>query len=647
VDPDVAELVRQHRLADAAGLARERGDARTASTLYERACQWRDAAQEALRAGDTARALDLAVEAGDDTLAGQAVASIARSANAASAAALRLVRRGRPAWAARVLEAAGLEKDAAAAWVQAGDAVRAAQILDRLGETIAAARVLEDALRRDSGDADAAIVLGTLLARFGKHEAALRVLQRVEPGTARRREATSLMIGVLRRLGLSRAAHEAEMELASLGGAAGEAAVPEPGGTRDVPTPILFGRYEVVREVASSPNARVIECRDIVRNETVAVKAFASGSLHGAGRDALARFEREVRALRSLEHPNVVPIRDFVRDGPAIVLEWMPGPTLETLLANARLAPRRSIEIACAVLSALGEAHRLGILHRDVKPANVLFDASGTARLSDFGAAHLADASATTTAGVIGTRGYMSPEQRAGRAAIAQSDLFSVGVLLREMLVGDRSTFEDRGTRPSDAHPQLDARHDAVIDALTNDAPERRPADAFEARARLLAIPWPATIEPHAERLATKREVLDVLPPARLRRGSSGGWIDGWTDREVEYIPLTDRVLERARRFALADHPALQTLLRIDTAGALWLVAPRGRPLDRELKPPERRQIEAALASLHAAGEAHGYVDASHVLVDSEGGVMLRFEAEAPAAASPAADQDALARLVS
>jgi serine/threonine-protein kinase len=645
VDPDVAELVRQQRLVEAAGLARERGDARTASALYERACQWRDAAQEAMRAGDTSRALDLAVEGGDEALASQAAASIARSAGAASAAALRLTQRRRPAWAARVLEAAGLEKEAAASWLQAGHLLRAAQILERLGETVAAARVLEDALRRDPGDADAAIALGAILARFGKPEAALRALQRVPPGAPRRPEATSLMIGVLRRLGLSRAADEAEAELGSLGGLPGDAAVPELHATRDAPTAMLFGRYEIVREVASSPNARVIECRDVVRGEPVAVKAFAPGTVHGAGRDAIARFEREVRALRSLEHPNVVPIRDFVREGPAIVLEWMPGGTLETLLAGGPLAPRRSAEIACAVLSALGEAHRLGILHRDVKPANVLFDASGVARLSDFGAAHLADASATATAGVIGTRGYMSPEQRAGRSATVQSDLFSVGVLLREMLLGDRPTFEDGGVRPSAAHSELDVRHDAVIDALTNDAPERRPADAFEAKARILAIPWPANLEPRAERPGTKRTPVEVLPSARLRQAPGGGWIDAWTERAVECIPMTDRLLARARRFALADHPALQTPLRLDAAGALWLVSPRGLPLDRPLTPRERHRIEAALASLHAIGEAYGYLDASHVLVEAQGGVMLRFEPEPSPGASQAADWDGLAGL--
>ncbi len=100
------------------------------------------------------------------------------------------------------------------------------------------------------------------------------------------------------------------------------------------------------------------------------------------------------------------------------------------------MAPARAVEIVCALLAALGEAHRLGILHRDVKPSNVLFDEVGAARLSDFGAAHLGDLSSTATAGAIGTFAYMSPEQRLGRPASIASDLYGVGVLLAELLTG-------------------------------------------------------------------------------------------------------------------------------------------------------------------------------------------------------------------
>jgi serine/threonine-protein kinase len=648
VDPQVAELVRQERLVEAAALARSHGDAATASTLYERACDWKNAAEEALRACDPGRALDLAAEAGDESLADRATSVLASDAGASSAAALRLARRGRVVWAARVLEAAGLDRDAAASWAQAGHSVRAAQILERLGETVAAARVLESAVRRDPAAFDAALSLGRLLARFGKDEAALRTLQRVPPDTPLRREALAAMSGVLRRLGLADAAEESERELAALGGPPTDPPA-TPDATKSAPIPMLFGRYAIVREVASSSNARVLECRDVVRDERVAVKTFAAGHVHGAGRDAIARFEREVRALQALDHPNVVPLRDFVPEGPSIVLEWMPGGALEAVLASGPLAPSRSIEVACAILSALGEAHRLGILHRDVKPANVLFDFSGGVRLSDFGAAHLADSSATTTAGIIGTRGYMSPEQREGHPATIRSDLYSVGVLLREMLTGQPPTAESSDARPSELHSELDARHEAVLRTLTERDPELRPTDAFDARARLLAIPWPASLparlRPREGASRTQGDSSETIPPARLRPRLEGGWIDALTLRTIECVNLDDRVLERARRFALADHPALQTVLRIDPSGALWLAAPRGRPLDRPLTQRERDRMEAALSALHGAGEAHGYVDVAHVFLDADEGPVLRFEPERPDAATAETDLAMLARL--
>ena len=122
-----------------------------------------------------------------------------------------------------------------------------------------------------------------------------------------------------------------------------------------------------------------------------------------------------------------------------------PGGTLERMLTTTgALAPARAVEIASGMLAALGEAHRLGILHRDVKPANVLFDEAGGARLSDFGVAHLGDVSTTATAGVFGTLAYMSPEQREGRPATARSDVFAAGTMLREMLTGDRSRGSPR-----------------------------------------------------------------------------------------------------------------------------------------------------------------------------------------------------------
>ena len=641
MDPDIAQLVREERLLEAAALASHRGDARLASQLYERGCDWTNAAVEALRSGDGPRALELAAEAGDQSLAEQAAARVPPHASEATAA--KLTRRGHDAFAARLLEANGHPMEAARAWEHAGHPVRAAGLLEHGGDPAGAARVLESALRRDPAAWAVATALGALLARFGKHEAAVRVLQRVPAAATERREALVHLVSALERLGLARAAGDARAELDTRGGAT----------ARDAPkaeAPVhqrIFGRYDVVREAASSPSARVLECTDVVRGERVAVKVFAAWDTHGSGRDALARFEREVRTMRVLDHPSIVPLRDYVPEGPAIVLAWMPGGTLERMLAaTGALAPARAIDVASGVLAALGEAHRLGILHRDVKPANVLFDEAGGARLSDFGVAHLGDVSTTATAGVFGTLAYMSPEQREGRPATARSDVFAAGTILREMLTGERPMpGEPPRTRPSEAHGELDARHDAVVARLTAVDPAERPADAFEARSALLGLTWPAMVDTVATRRRAERQASVRPRQGRLQAGLDGTLLDTWTGRLIERIPASERALTRARAFARADHLALQSVLRVDDDdGAIWLDAVRGRPLDRSLTAAERAHLEGALEALHATGSVHGRVDAAHVLVDDSGAV-LRFEVEQDATATIDRDRLALARL--
>lgn len=636
---DVAELVRQERLLEAAALASSRGDARAASQLYERACDWTRAAAEALRAGDPARGLQLAAQAQDAALAQTATAALAGDAAAAEATAARLMQHGHHRFAAALLQAAGRLPEAARAWERAGEAGRAAELMETGGDPVAAARILEAALRREPRSWAIAAALGALLVRFGKHEAAVRVLQRIPADAPERHEALAPLARALEHLGLSGAAAGAVAER----GAPPSSERP----ARPAPAQRLFGRYDVVREVASSPSARVLECTDVVRGDRVAVKVFAGWDARGAGRDALTRFEREVRTMRALDHPGIVPLRDYVPEGPALVTDWMPGGTLERMLAaTGALAPARAVEIAGSLLAAIGEAHRLGILHRDVKPANVLLDEAGGARLGDFGVAHLGDASATATAGVFGTLAYMSPEQREGRPASARSDLFAVGTILREMLTGERPLpGHAPRLRPSDAHRELGAAHDAVVEQLAASDPERRPADAFAARSALLALPWPGQVEPGGAR-RSERTNPSVRPLAtRVRLDADGTATDLWTGRLVQRIPAGERVVARARAFVLADHAALQLVLRVDpTDGTLWLDAPRGRPLDRPLTPAERSRLQQGLESLHATGAVHGYVDAAHVVV-GELGVVLLFGPEPEPTATIDRDRLALARL--
>ena len=646
MDPDVQRLVREERLVAAAELASARGDSATASTLFERACEFRHASEEALRGGDFARALPLALEGKDDEAAERALSALIDDPVQAERVSFHLERRGDHLWSARLLEGIGKRGPAARAYERGGDAIKSATLLEAEGDVIGAARVLEAQVRKDPARDELHVALGALLLRYGKVDAAVRALQKVREGSPQRRASLSVLLAALDRLGLSQARVEAEQELASLGGALAEEA-PEPQALSVRAR--LFGRYEILREVASSPSARVLECVDGVRGERVAVKIFAGYDSRGGGRDALARFEREVRVLGTLDHPNIVPLRDYVPEGPALVLAWMGRGTLEQMIVREPLAPARAVEIAQAVLAALGEAHRLGVIHRDIKPANVLFDDAGVTRLGDFGVAHLSDLSATATAGVIGTLGYMSPEQREGRPASVRSDIYGVGAMLWEMLSGERPDASSSGatmrTRPSGVHRDLDTRHDTlVLSFLAADA-AGRPEDAFAARRALGAFKWPSTIErvavPSVERRKSEHPTAVRLAPQ-----DDGTAIDRWIDRRVVTLALDARTLARASAFARADHPALQAVLRVDRAGeSIWLAAPRGAPLSGKLTAAQAVTLRDALVRLHEINETHGSVDAEHVIVDENGGVVLAFTATPDATATADLDRLGLARL--
>jgi serine/threonine-protein kinase len=303
----------------------------------------------------------------------------------------------------------------------------------------------------------------------------------------------------------------------------------------------------------------------------------------------------------------------------------MAGGTLDQWLSRGPVAPSKAAEIACVILTALGSAHRVGILHRDVKPSNVLFDSAGAAHLGDFATAHLGDSSVTATAGLFGTLAYVSPEQREGRPATARGDVFAVGVLLREMLTGEHpSAFAAPRRTPSQAHPALDGRHDELVARLTAAKPESRPASAFEAAAAIRAFPWPAALAPRPEGATDRRSSSRpaTQPPRRMEVDDGGRTIDAWTSRAVERVALSPALLRRARAFSMADHPGLQTVLRVDREdGYLWLEAvetpPAGAPVDASSLDEARqalRRVDAEEAAIRAA-----------VAIAADGRLVLRL----------------------
>jgi serine/threonine-protein kinase len=207
---------------------------------------------------------------------------------------------------------------------------------------------------------------------------------------------------------------------------------------------LLGGRYELDGIVGRGGMAEVFRARDIRLDRIVAVKTLRDD----LARDQTfqARFRREAQSAASLNHPSVVAVYDTGEDmvGPTpvpyIVMEYVDGRTLRDLLRDdRRLLPDRALEITDGVLRALDYSHKNGIVHRDIKPGNVMLTRTGDVKVMDFGIARAvsdAQATMTQTAQVIGTAQYLSPEQARGERVDARSDLYSTGCLLYELLTG-------------------------------------------------------------------------------------------------------------------------------------------------------------------------------------------------------------------
>jgi serine/threonine protein kinase len=203
----------------------------------------------------------------------------------------------------------------------------------------------------------------------------------------------------------------------------------------------LGGRYRLGAPIGRGGMAEVFDAYDEVLQRPVAVKRLRPE--FGDDPDLRRRFAREARAAGRITHPNVVAIYDVGEqaDVPYLVMERLPGRTLHDELAGGAVPARRLRVLATDILGGLGAAHRCGILHRDVKPANVLLDESDRAKVGDFGIAHVSDELHHTSTGlVLGTLSYLPPERLAGGAATAAGDLYGAGIVLFEAATG-RAAF--------------------------------------------------------------------------------------------------------------------------------------------------------------------------------------------------------------
>lgn len=302
----------------------------------------------------------------------------------------------------------------------------------------------------------------------------------------------------------------------------------------------LNGRYQLISTIGGGGMAQVYQARDLVLGRLVAVKVLREQ--YASDPNFVMRFQREAQAAAKLAHPNIASVYDVGEENGLhfIVMEYVAGETLrERISRSAPMAPDDAVQIGAQIASALEYAHRNGLIHRDIKPGNVLIMPDGTVKVVDFGIAKGATDLSLTGAGLaLGTAAYFSPEQAKGDRVLPQSDLYALGVVLYEMLTG-RLPFQsdtdvgmafkhisDTPTPPRQLVPSIPPQLNAIVmKAMAKDPAQRfasaaqmeqalRNYAAFGAQhtAAMGTVPAPAPVAPPQY---ARPPAAPVLPPVR------------------------------------------------------------------------------------------------------------------------------------
>jgi serine/threonine-protein kinase len=302
----------------------------------------------------------------------------------------------------------------------------------------------------------------------------------------------------------------------------------------------LSGRYRLEAKLGSGGMSTVYLARDETLDRPVAVKVMHREMSEQA--DQLERFRQEARAVAKISHPNVVSVIDAGEDGghPYIVFEYVEGETLKQRIARiGALDIQEAIAYAIEIARGLSIAHARNLVHRDIKPQNVLIDDEGRAKLTDFGISRQLEQDGMTATGrVLGTTDYVAPEQAMGQAVDPRSDIYSLGVVLYEMLIGQVPFHADSQVGVAMKHvnedlpdvqrrrPEVSAAVALVVERSTAKEPAERYQDVGE-----MIDDLETALEVEAARAGTTSgeatSVLDALPPPKRKLAGRGRW--SWT----------------------------------------------------------------------------------------------------------------------
>ena len=660
--PPVDELIAEGRHADAAAQALAAGQPARAADLYEKLWDFRSALAAARAAGDLPRALRYALEVHDDAVAAELLAALGTTEDGSRAALDMLVRMRHHGEAAPIAERLGETVKAIDLYTRARKDLDAARLLEGLGRDRDAGRLIERALdlAAEAERAPLQLALGRILARRGAYPEATRLLQDARKLPALRDEAQRHLIATLAAMGLRDGARDALLELRGH----------DPAITADLDIylrewrdqtaerktsrdrEVIAGRYRLERLLGAGASGRVFLAIDEVAGRSVALKMFFASSARGGA--AYERFVREARLASTLRHPSLVEVYDVSVERGFLVMEYLPGGSLaQRLGAGERLVPLQIRRMALDIIGGLEAAHHRGVVHRDVKPANVFFDARGTAKLGDFGVAHLVDLGQTQTGGLIGTLAYMSPEQITGAPISIAADLYALGVTLFEALanrlpfLGPDFVAQHLGEdAPAiSTVSDLDPAWDPILEGLLIKNPRERTQTLGDLRRELEALELGGRpqIGPRTKRASGSHSIVALAqadaddvpryayetPVGATAVSQLARAVDTVLDRSVviERFESGDEAtsaLEHARVLGRAQSPFVQRALGFDrgtrtavfeasTGAAIAEAVPQLPPAElvRLLK-----RLARAAEAIHEVGGSHGAITAATVVVD-------------------------------
>ena len=283
------------------------------------------------------------------------------------------------------------------------------------------------------------------------------------------------------------------------------------------------GRYEILEVIGVGANSRVARAFDPLIARIVAIKLFPSELARGEARN---RFVQEARVVGQISHPAVIALHDMGIDEPSqtpyLVMEFIQGQPLEKLLEKGSLPCSKACAWAAEVATALAVAHRKGVIHGDVKPANILITEDERIKLTDFGMARLASRDSKDTP-LLGSPAYWCPEQIVGKSQDARSDIFSLGVVMYEMVTGHRPFDADslKGIcakilsstplPPSHANPSVPAAFNELIASCLEKDPARRCASAEALAERLHPLSRRLPAQPQSQPSSLRNRVGQLL----------------------------------------------------------------------------------------------------------------------------------------